>query len=87
MQQLVTINSQGQVTIPAVLRRKYGFNQVKQALIKEQAGQLVVKPAGDALNLAGALANKAKSNLSLVEIQAQEQAALAQKRAKKRVHL
>ncbi len=82
MQQLIKINSQGQVTIPAVLRRKYGFDRVKQAIIKEVDGQLIVKPAGDALSLAGALSDQAKQNLSLDEIQTREQAVLDQKRSR-----
>ncbi len=69
----VSITSQGQISIPAKLRRKLGLNKSKKALIREENGELVVKPVKDFLELAGSLKEYAKgkrplSNENLDEI-------------------
>lgn len=50
----VSITSQGQISIPAKLRRKLGFHKKQKALVTEERGQLLVRPIKDVLELEGA---------------------------------
>jgi bifunctional DNA-binding transcriptional regulator/antitoxin component of YhaV-PrlF toxin-antitoxin module len=72
----VSITSQGQISIPIQLRRKLGLDKSKKALIREENGELVVKPVKDFLELGGSLKEYAKgkkplSNKELDEVIAQ----------------
>lgn len=60
MTYIVSITSQGQISIPAPLRRKLGLDRSKKALVSEQKGKILVEPVGDLLELKGSF----KSNLS-----------------------
>lgn len=51
----VSITSQGQISIPAPLRRKLGLNKKQKALISEDGGKLVVEPIKDFLQMKGSL--------------------------------
>lgn len=64
----VSITSQGQISIPAKLRRKLGLHKKQQAIISERNGELVVKPVVDFLELGGSLHHKAIKNKSIDEI-------------------
>lgn len=61
----VTITSQGQISIPIQLRRKLGLDKSKKALIREENGELVVKPVKDFLELGGSLSQYAKGKKPL----------------------
>ncbi len=61
----VTITSQGQISIPAKLRRKLGLDKSNKALIREENGELVVKPIKDFTELAGSLKEYAKGKKPL----------------------
>lgn len=54
MTYVVSITSQGQISIPASLRRKFGFNKTKKAFVSSQNGKLTVEPVKDFLDLYGA---------------------------------
>ncbi len=61
----VTITSQGQISIPIKLRRKLGLDKNKKALIREENGELVMKPVKDFLELGGSLKEYAKGGKPL----------------------
>lgn len=61
MTYLVSITSQGQISIPAPLRRKLGLNKNKKALVTEKEGELLIKPVKDLLDLKGLF----KTNIKL----------------------
>ena len=49
----VTITSQGQITIPAEIRRELGLYAQKKAIVTLEQNQIVVKPVRDILELEG----------------------------------
>lgn len=61
----VTITSQGQISIPAKIRRKLGLDKTRQALIREEGGKVIVEPVKDFLELAGSLKEYAKGKKPL----------------------
>ena len=54
----VAVTSQGQLSIPASLRRKFGFDKMGRAQVTEQEGKLVIEPIRDLLELKGSLKTK-----------------------------
>ena len=80
---LVTITSQGQITIPAHLRRKFGFNQTQKVLVKEEEGKVVVEPAPGILQLSASLAEYGRKDKSSQEIKQMEQEAIEEARTEK----
>jgi bifunctional DNA-binding transcriptional regulator/antitoxin component of YhaV-PrlF toxin-antitoxin module len=81
--QVVTINSQGQVTIPIHLRRKLGFEQSKKAVVKEEKGRVVFEPVPNIDTLAGSLKRYAIKDKSMLEVLKLEDRAIDQARAEK----
>lgn len=59
----VSITSQGQISIPAALRRELGLDKTKKALISKQGSKLIVEPIPDLLSMKGALKDRAKKGL------------------------
>lgn len=55
MSYTVSITSQGQISIPAPLRKKMGLDKLKHATVKEEEGRLVIEPIKDLLDLRGSL--------------------------------
>jgi len=74
----VTITSQGQISIPAKLRRKLGLDKSNKALIREENGELVVKPVRDFMELGGSLNQYAKKDKSIEQIMEEEEKAIEQ---------
>ena len=68
MQQVVSITSQGQITIPAAFRRLLRLDTYPKATIKLSRQTLIIEPTPDFLNLAGNLQSKALKNKSLDQI-------------------
>lgn len=56
----VSITSQGQISIPAKLRKKLGLDKQKKALISEEKGKLIIEPVKDFLELKGAFKTNKK---------------------------
>jgi len=81
MQQVVTITSQGQITIPAKMRRKGGFGD--KAIIEEKGDGFILKPVKDFRDLAGAYKHKALKGLSFDEIREREKSAMGEAIAEK----
>lgn len=61
MTYVVSITSQGQVSIPVKLRRELGLTKSKKALIKKENGKLIIEPVKDLLELRGSLKTKIKA--------------------------
>lgn len=59
MQQIVSITSQGQITLPASIRRLFGLDKYKKALVKVDSSKIIVEPIDDITTLAGILKKRA----------------------------
>ncbi len=69
----VSITSQGQISIPASLRRKLGLNKGGQATVSEERGKILIEPVKDFLELGGSLKTNKKplSNEEMDDVIAQ----------------
>lgn len=68
MQQIVTITDQGQITIPASMRRAISLNLYNKAMVKIEDKMITVEPIIDLLSLGGMLMNKSKKQKSIDKI-------------------
>lgn len=64
----VTITSQGQISIPAKLRRKLGLEKNKRAIVTEEDGKIIIEPVKDLLELEGAFSHLAIKGKPIEEI-------------------
>lgn len=73
----VSVTSQGQISIPAKLRRKFGLDKVGKAIISEEKDRLIIEPVEDFLSLKGSLKSNKKplTNDELHEVVAKAVAA------------
>ncbi len=83
MQQLVTITSQGQITIPSSMRRLLGLDEFKKALIQTKKNKIIVEPVPNILSLGGILQKKAIKNKDIKKIIELEEKAIATTISKK----
>lgn len=60
MEQVVTITSQGQLTIPKTIREKFGIRGAVKAVVNLQDDAILVRPQGDFWSLSGILRSKVK---------------------------
>lgn len=58
----VSITSQGQISIPAPLRRKLGLDKTRKAFVAEQDGKIMIEPARDFLELEGLFKTNIKAS-------------------------
>ena len=58
--QIVTITSQGQISIPAKIRRQLGLNKNSKAIVSTDGEKIIVEPTKDLLDLAGSLKTNKK---------------------------
>jgi AbrB family looped-hinge helix DNA binding protein len=70
-----TVTKQGQISIPAKLRKKLNLNK-RQVWISESEGKVIIEPVVDLLDLAGSLHHKALKNKPIDEIIALEKKAV-----------
>lgn len=56
----VTITSQGQISIPAKIRRKFGFDKTGKALVYVEDKKIIIEPTRNFLELEGAFKSKIK---------------------------
>ena len=68
MQKIVSITSQGQVTIPKAWLREMGIKGATKAVAKKKGGKLEIEPKADFWSLAGSL----KSDVVLTDKQLRE---------------
>lgn len=57
----VTITSQGQISIPAQIRRELGLDKTKKALVSVKNKEIVIEPVKDFLELRGSLKTNIKA--------------------------
>ncbi len=74
--QIVTITSQGQVTVPAKLRRALGLDKVKKAIVYQQKDKIIMEPVHSITQLAGILKSKRLKNKTIEEIMRLEKKAV-----------
>ena len=79
----VSITSQGQISIPAKLRRKLGLEKPGKAIVTEKNGEIILRPVKDFLEMGGSLQNKAIKNKSMEQILKFEEKAIADNYLKK----
>lgn len=60
MQDIVSITSQGQLTIPVSIRRSFGIKGAVKAIIRKEKNFIVVEPKKDFWSLEGSLASGVK---------------------------
>lgn len=58
--QIVSITSQGQITIPQSIRRAFGIKNAVKAVIWKNGGKIVVEPRQNFWSLAGSLHSRIK---------------------------
>lgn len=56
--QFVTITSQGQVSIPAELRRRLNLDKTRKAIISADNDRIIIEPIKDILKLRGVFKTK-----------------------------
>ena len=56
----VTITSQGQISIPAKIRRELGFTKSNKAIVSVKKGKVTIEPVKDILELGGSLKTNKK---------------------------
>ncbi|MBU0974313.1 AbrB/MazE/SpoVT family DNA-binding domain-containing protein [Patescibacteria group bacterium] len=83
MSQIVSITSQGQISIPAQMRRLLGLDVAQKAYVTHEDGKIIVEPIPDFLVLAGSLNSVAIKNKSVEEIELLEKKAIKEARTKK----
>lgn len=74
----VTITSQGQITIPAKVRRQLNLDKSKKATVRVEDNKAIIEPVVDIMSLAGSLHKYAKKNMSIGKIIAMEKEAVAE---------
>lgn len=60
MQHIVSITSQGQVTIPMSVRKSLGIKKATKATLEKKKDKLVIKPQKDFWSLSGGMKSKIK---------------------------
>lgn len=73
MTYLVSITSQGQISIPAKIRRELGLSKNSKAIVSKEKGRVVIEPIKDLLSMKGSLKSNKKplSNDELHSVVAQ----------------
>ena len=56
----VSITSQGQISIPAKIRRELGLNKKQKAIVSVENGKMLLEPVKDILELAGSIKTNKK---------------------------
>jgi len=77
MSQTVSITSQGQVSIPAKMRRELGFSKTGKAVIYAENGKVVIEPVRDLLSLRGSLKSPIAATSSQIREAFEEELATA----------
>ncbi len=83
MKKTVSITSQGQITIPAAIRRALDLDKYPKALVSRQGKKIIIEPSPDIMDLAGSLHKKALAEKDIQEVITLEEKAAAQGAVKK----
>lgn len=60
MSYTVTITSQGQLSLPAKIRKEYGFSKTNKAILSVHDGKIILEPVKDLLELGGSIKSSKK---------------------------
>lgn len=77
MQQVVSITSQGQISIPVTMRRALALNKYNKANIRLDKRRIIIEPIPDIMELEGVLHAYATKGRSIKEIMKMEDEAPA----------
>jgi len=55
MSHIVSITSQGQISIPIKIRRELNLDKIKRAIVSIEKGRVIIQPVKDLMELAGSL--------------------------------
>lgn len=61
MAYVVSVTSQGQISIPAKIRKDFGLDKVKKVLVTVGEGKVILEPVKDLLELRGSLKTQIKA--------------------------
>jgi AbrB family looped-hinge helix DNA binding protein len=86
MSYTVSITSQGQISIPAKIRRELGLSNKQKAIVSVENGKMVVEPVKSLHELAGSLAAYKKKPLTNDELHDFVGTAIAEDYAKSLKH-
>lgn len=64
----VSITSQGQISIPAKMRRALGLDNFSKAVVDVVDNKIIIEPLEDILSLEGILSKKAKKDKTILQI-------------------
>jgi len=79
MTQVVSITNQGQITIPAALRRMLGLDQYRKASVRVEHSKIVIEPIPNLMDLSGLLKERALKGKTAVEIMQLEKKAIGKR--------
>ena len=71
----VSITSQGQISIPADIRKKLGLKGGMKAIVLLEKDRVIIEPVPDLLSLAGSLHKYAKKGMSVDKVLQEEERA------------
>lgn len=77
----VSITSQGQISIPAAIRRELGLDKFRRGIVSVDDGKVVIEPVQDILSLKGTL-KAAKTKLTPAQMRKAFEQYLADERMK-----
>jgi len=83
MQQIVSITSQGQITIPARIRKLLGLNKYPKATVHTENKKIIIEPIPNILTMGGLLKKKAIKEKTINEIIKLEEGAVSKAISKK----
>lgn len=83
MQKTVSITSQGQITIPAAMRRALNLEKHNKASVHLEENKIIVKPVTDILELGGIIEDKAIKGKKIDEVIKMEEEAIGDFTAEK----
>lgn len=66
MPYIVSITSQGQISIPAKLRKELRLQTHKKAMVSKKGDNILIEPVADLLDLKGSLQTKIKTSPSAI---------------------
>lgn len=75
MSQIISITSQGQMSIPIKLRRALGLHNYKKALVRKEKNRIIIEPLENILSLGGSLQRKALKKKNIQKIRRLEKEA------------
>ena len=83
MTHFVTITSQGQISIPAKVRKLFGLDKIKKLIVYMRDDEIVLKKAPDIDDVAGILHQFAIKDKPIEEVMKMEKEALGEAFAEK----